>query len=135
MNALTAEWVHKAEGDLITALREYRARQRPNYNATCFHAQQVAEKCLKAYLNEHGAETPRIHSLIELVRLCTDFDNSLFVLMNDCKSLDGYAVRTRYPGQDADREEAKIAIHSAQIIRKAILDRIGSYRDLSEYYG
>jgi len=50
MNPLTLEWVDKAEGDLITARREYRARKSPNYDAVCFHAQQAAEKYLKAYL-------------------------------------------------------------------------------------
>ena len=44
MNPLTLEWIAKAEGDMDTALREYRARRRPNYDAACFHAQQTAEK-------------------------------------------------------------------------------------------
>ena len=30
MNPLTLEWVEKAEGDLITARREYHARKSPN---------------------------------------------------------------------------------------------------------
>jgi HEPN domain-containing protein len=50
MNPLTTEWIEKAEGDLLTAQREYRARNRPNYDAVCFHAQQTAEKYLKAWL-------------------------------------------------------------------------------------
>ncbi len=44
MNPLTSEWVEKAEGDLVTAQRELRARNKPNYDAACFHAQQAAEK-------------------------------------------------------------------------------------------
>ena len=40
MKPITLEWVAKAEGDWNTAQREYRARQRPNYDAACFHAQQ-----------------------------------------------------------------------------------------------
>ena len=47
MNALTTEWVEKAEGDFATAGRKLRARRYPNYDAVCFHAQQVAEKYLK----------------------------------------------------------------------------------------
>ncbi|MDR3572998.1 MAG: hypothetical protein P4L50_04015 [Anaerolineaceae bacterium] len=42
MNPLTIEWIDKAEGDLLTAQREYRARNRPNYDAVCFHGQQMA---------------------------------------------------------------------------------------------
>lgn len=47
MSPLTAEWVAKAEGDLTSALRDWRARKVPNYDAACFHAQQCAEKYLR----------------------------------------------------------------------------------------
>jgi len=50
MKQLTLEWVKKAEGDYVTAQRELRARKSPNYDASCFHAQQCAEKYLKARL-------------------------------------------------------------------------------------
>lgn len=50
MNPLTTEWVEKAEGDYATAKRESRVRRNPNYDAVCFHAQQMAEKYLKAFL-------------------------------------------------------------------------------------
>ena len=53
MNALTTEWVLKAGGDYATTGREMRARRQPNYDAACFHAQQTAEKYLKAFLLEH----------------------------------------------------------------------------------
>jgi HEPN domain-containing protein len=54
MNELAVEWVQKAEGDYATAGRELRARRYPNYDAACFHSQQVAEKYLKAFLQEHS---------------------------------------------------------------------------------
>ena len=50
MNELVKEWVNKAEGDYHSALRDYRARKFPNYDAAGFHAQQCAEKYLKAIL-------------------------------------------------------------------------------------
>jgi len=62
MNALTAEWIEKAEGDYATAGRELRARRRPNYDAACFYAQQTAEKYLKAFLQEHRMAFPKTHS-------------------------------------------------------------------------
>jgi HEPN domain-containing protein len=40
MNDLVNEWVKKAEGDFTSALREYRARKSPNYDAAGFHVQQ-----------------------------------------------------------------------------------------------
>ena len=54
MNPLTREWIDKAEGDFATAGRELRARKNPNYDAACFHAQQCAEKYLKAILQEQS---------------------------------------------------------------------------------
>ena len=33
MNGVLKEWLDKAEGDYIVALREYRARKNPNYDA------------------------------------------------------------------------------------------------------
>ncbi len=55
MKPLTREWVDKAEGDRSTAQRELRVRKSPNFDAVCFHAQQCAEKYLKALLQERAA--------------------------------------------------------------------------------
>ena len=72
MQPLTTEWINKAEGDLVTARRELRARTAPNYDTACFHAQQCAEKYLKALLQE--AETPfgKTHNLSLLLDLLKD---------------------------------------------------------------
>jgi HEPN domain-containing protein len=66
MNPLTLEWIEKAEGDFATAQRELRARKLPNYDAVCFHAQQCAEKYLKAMLQEAGIVFGKTHNLIIL---------------------------------------------------------------------
>ncbi len=66
MNRLTAEWVDKAEGDYATAGRELRARVHPNYDASCFHAQQAAEKYLKAQeISEGRPKTSRNRQKME----------------------------------------------------------------------
>ncbi len=48
MKPETVEWVAKADADLDTANREVVVTYSPNYDAVCFHAQQCAEKYLKA---------------------------------------------------------------------------------------
>jgi HEPN domain-containing protein len=48
MNGTVKEWIAKAEGDYATAARELRAIESPNYDAACFHAEQCAEKLMKA---------------------------------------------------------------------------------------
>ena len=82
MNELTAERIAKAEGDHATAARELRARLSPNYDAVCFHAQQAAEKYLKAFLQEHEVDFPKTHNLIELLELCLPVDPT-FELQRD----------------------------------------------------
>jgi len=124
MKPLTVEWLEKAEGDRDTALRELRARKRPNYDAACFHAQQIAEKCIKAFLQESGFTIPYTHNLIDLMMLCGQVDASFLILQNDLKSLEGYAVRFRYPGQAADQAEAKTAVRTAENIRQFVLSRL-----------
>ena len=125
MNPLTLEWIDEAEGDLSTASRELMARKSPNYDASCFHAQQMAEKYLKACLQENSLPIPYTHSLIDLLALCLKIDPAFIFIRPDLVSLDGYAVRYRYPGQSADRSEAKAALKSAQIIRGFIRNKIG----------
>lgn len=124
MNQLTSEWVEKAEGDLATAQRELRARNRPNYDAACFHAQQAAEKYLKATLQEAEKEIPRIHHLSELAALCLEIDATYAILEPDLRSLDGYAVRTRYPGQSAAKEEARSALKIARNICQFVRNKL-----------
>ena len=125
MNALTAEWVEKAEGDFATAGREARARKQPNYDAVCFHAQQAAEKFLKAYLQEHGVLVPRTHSLIELLELVLTFDPGGELQRSNLILLDRYAVRYRYPGDSADRKEARQAWATIRAVRAFARQRLG----------
>lgn len=117
MNPLTSEWIEKAEGDIITAERELRARRLPNYDAACFHAQQTAEKYLKAYLQERGAAIPFTHNLTDLAILCAPFDPSFSTLDAELKSLNGYAVRFRYPGEVSTKVEANEAVKAAKMVR------------------
>ena len=67
MKPETTEWVQKAEGDMNTAQREFAVQDEPNHDAVCFHAQQCAEKYLKARLIEVGLPVMRTHDLEILV--------------------------------------------------------------------
>jgi HEPN domain-containing protein len=98
MKRLTSEWIAKAEGDFIIAGRELRARKSPIYDAVCFHAQQCAEKYLKAFLQENEQDIPKIHNLIELLKLGKEIDASLELLQTDLWLLERFSVRFR-PGR------------------------------------
>jgi HEPN domain-containing protein len=125
MNVLTAEWVEKAEGDFATAGREVRARHNPNYDAACFHAQQCVEKYLKAFLQERGAAVPRTHSLIDLLGLCLPLDPSFASQRDPLVLLDRYAVRYRYPGDSANKAEARQALQAVTGVRDFVRQKLG----------
>jgi HEPN domain-containing protein len=125
MNELTAEWIAKAEGDWTTAGRELRARRNPNYDAACFHAQQAAEKYLKAFLQEHAVHFPKVHNLIELLEFCLPIDASFELYRDLLVRLDRFAVRYRYPGESAERTEARVALEGARVTRAFVRGRLG----------
>ncbi len=74
MKPLTQEWVIKAEGDFITATRELAVEKDPNYDAVCFHAQQCAEKYLKACLQEEDSPSGKTHNLTDLLDQLLPFE-------------------------------------------------------------
>jgi HEPN domain-containing protein len=59
-------WLSKAEVDLGSARTLLRDRDETAPWAACFHAQQAAEKCLKAVLAAGGSEPPYTHNLVAL---------------------------------------------------------------------
>jgi HEPN domain-containing protein len=125
MNSQVTEWVSKAEGDFATAGRELRARKSPNYDAVCFHAQQCAEKYLKAVLQENEKRIPKIHNLIELMLLCEEIDSSFEMLRADLVTMERFSVRTRYPGESAEKEDAQSAYAAAATTRNFIRQKLG----------
>ena len=125
MKPTTAEWVAKAEGDFLTAGRELRARKSPNYDAVCFHAQQCAEKYLKAVLQESERNIPKIHNLIELMLLCEEIDSSFEMLRADLVIMERYSVQLRYPGNFAEKEDAQAAYAAAATPRKFAKQKLG----------
>ena len=64
----------------------------------CFHAEQAAEKALKAVLVNVGTEFPRTHSLRLLMDLLPPAIRANPVL-ESAVALTDYAVTARYPGE------------------------------------
>jgi len=106
MNPLTAEWVQKAEGDFAMVLRETRARKNPSYDGACFHAQQCAEKYIKARLCQAGISFGRTHDLVALLDSVKKVEPGWELFREDLAYLSAFAVEYRYPGESADRETA-----------------------------
>ena len=120
MNGALKEWIDKAEGDFVVALREYRARKLPNHDAVCFHAQQCVEKYLKAVLVKERAPVRKTHDLANLLQECLANHPLWEVMRPDLERLSQNAVKVRYPGESTTREQARKAIAMARWCRNEI---------------
>jgi len=125
MKPLTREWVEKAEGDFAPATRELRVRKAPNYDAACFHAQQCAEKYLKARLQEEDIPFGRTHNLTALLDLLVPTEPSWAMLRPHLRALTVFAVEVRYPGESADKAEAREALALCREVRRRIRLSLG----------
>lgn len=125
MKPLTSEWIAKAEGDFNTAKREVQAKESPNYDAACFHAQQCAEKYLKARLVEAGIDFSKTHDLGAILNLLLPVEPTWENLRPDLDSLTDRAVEVRYPGYFAEPQEAAEAMEIARKVRQAVRTTLG----------
>lgn len=125
MKPITAEWVAKADGDFLTAKRELSAEPAPNYDAAAFHAQQCAEKYLKARLIEYGATFPKTHDLEAILQIVLPFEPSWDALRVELNALTDMAVEIRYPGASADFHDAARAVETARKVRELVRASLG----------
>jgi HEPN domain-containing protein len=110
-------WVARAEEDFALARSALRRKVPLTYGAT-FHAQQGAEKYLKALLLARGQVFPRTHDLAALSDLCQQHSLSVPLPQDALERLTAYAVQVRYPGVDPTPDEAREALHIAQAVRR-----------------
>ncbi len=73
----------------------------------CFHAQQAAEKAIKALLILHGVQFPYIHDLAKLLTLLEKATGDLTDSIRQAERLTRFAVETRYPGTGSPVSEKK----------------------------
>ena len=114
---LAKEWLKYARSDYITAKHMFDDVYPREIEISCYHAQQCAEKSLKAFLILREIDPPHIHDLVELCKICTVHETSFSAMHQYCVSLTPYGVHVRYPNELAvDDAIAKLAIDNAQII-------------------
>ena len=101
-----SRWLIKAEHDLKTA-QTMLSVDPPVTDTACFHAQQCAEKCLKAFLVAAGVQAERTHYLPRLVALCAGQDPEFHKLSDTAAELTDYAVTDRYPDNWREIPEAE----------------------------
>lgn len=115
-------WVAKAENDLLNIRNNLQAERVP-WDTICFHAQQAAEKMLKAFVVSRGQAASRTHDLVVLLAESVVAGGPLEALESDCRLLTPYAVMLRYPGAagEPSEQEARQCVEAAQRIYERVL--------------
>jgi HEPN domain-containing protein len=114
-------WIKKAESDLKTAEHTLTLKKDCPFDTVCFHAQQCAEKYLKALLVYRSIDFPKTHD-IRLLMQRVPVDFKLGISIEEVVPLNRYTIEARYPGdwEPFDREEAETAVSIARKVRKAV---------------
>ncbi len=116
-------WLRYAEDDLRTA--EILLEQDSVPRNSCFHAQQAAEKSIKAIFVFLQVDFPFTHDLNRLRDLLPE-DWTLKEEFPDLAGLSKWAVEPRYPGDviEAAREDATSAVDQARKIFETTLNEL-----------
>ena len=87
-------WLAEAEEDIAVAQT---LRDTQHFSRACFHAQQGAEKAMKAFLYAQGVDEPWGHSVAKLVEEAATYDADLGDFGPAGSILDRHYIPTRYP--------------------------------------
>ena len=122
---LAGEWLAKAETDLLVCERLL-AQGAEFSEVVAFHAQQAAEKSLKALLVARQVEFPKTHDIERLVELVALGDGALAETLADAAELTPFGVEYRYPGEYAPvtAEAANACVSLARKVHDEISKRL-----------
>lgn len=114
------KWIKHAEEDLRLAKHSLTLESGCPFRLTAYHAQQCAEKYLKALLVFHQIDFPYTHSITRLLEICSEIINTNE--LTEAEILTPFAITTRYPGEDEEvtKEEALDAIRIADLVKEKI---------------
>ncbi len=97
------------------------------YIYSAYHAQQAAEKYLKAFLISRNEHYPRTHDIGELIRKCIKLESDFRLLLEmNVDKLTVFATETRYPEYEFEVTEnmAREAIELAKKVRDFVLKKL-----------
>lgn len=119
------EWLEKAEEDLEVV--DVILREDAPLSVACFHAQQAAEKFLKALLAYREKAVRKIHDLVRLGRMIEETDSGIGEYRNDLALLNRFYIRTRYPAHTPEfsKRDAMGAVDAAKRIAAFVRACIG----------
>jgi HEPN domain-containing protein len=124
---LVREWLKKAELDLKTAV--HLSAESEFRDVVGFHAQQAAEKYLKALLTRYQIEFPKTHVIRRLLILLEPVEPAVVGTLDDANWLSPFGSEIRYPGDRAEALEGEEvrARELAQKVRDSVMAVLGPY--------
>jgi|ERR1035437_2205613 HEPN domain-containing protein len=125
MKASTRDWIAKAEEDFAPAIALSRLRKKPLWSPVCFHAQQGAEKYLKARLNEASIQFYKTHDLEQLLNQVLTVEPLWAAFRPALKRLTDSAILPRYPGNFFTKFEVRFALKTCRAFRKEVRHSFG----------
>lgn len=111
-------WLLRASEDLRAGRHDLTARP-PLCNDVAFHAQQCAEKAMKAFLVYHERPFRKTHNLTELGGAVAKVEPALSELMREASLMTEFAWRFRYPGDQASVSESD-AVQSIELAARVL---------------
>ena len=121
------QWLDKAESDQKVTEVLLKS-DLESFDSIGFHAQQSAEKFIKALLVRHQVEFPKTHDISKLRNLVLKIDRSVSVKLEPADALTPYGVEFRYPGDfDLNRQHAATAFQLAKRVKRVIMSHLKSY--------
>lgn len=128
---LVRGWLTKAENDLLAGRRILEGGMPESYDTVSFHAQQAAEKALKALLVRHQVAFRKGHNLAELLELVDSVELGTREALGAIGELTPYAVEGRYPAglPSVDRDEAARHVALADAAVVYVRSRLAPYLD------
>ena len=117
-NPVVEEWARKAESEWRIVL--ILAKEANTEDALIFHAQQCAEKYIKAALVACGEAPTKTHDISALYRILKTHITDLILEESALDRLSQGGVSFRYPGCDATSDDANLAFKQAELNRAAL---------------
>lgn len=118
-------WIEIADEDLQFAQHGLTIPKKPPFRLIAYHAQQCAEKYLKAFLVYKNQDFPYTHNLTILLEYCSKHRNWTEQIMNT-EELSSYAITSRYPNEDKEvtKDDAVRAIFLAGTVRNVVREAL-----------
>jgi len=120
-----SQWLTYGDEDLSLARHALTLSTAVPYRLIAYHAQQCAEKHLKAFLVFKNVDFPYTHNISILMEICAEkaeWPTSL----QDAEELTAFAITARYPGENEEvtLEDALRAIDLGSRVKDSVREAL-----------